>query len=1114
MRFTNRLTCLATVRRTPPEFYMTDRPLALIDKVQAAILLVAFCLQGVRVFARRSLSRQVVRCAVGVLLATIVLMSQAQACTVTIDGVTASPANVSVNGLVVIGVSLSYQGCQSTAITVRDNNPTPTLAYNAVCSASNGDWSCANVTTAAGVTSTTFTPGNNGNRSTSFNLSYQANSAGSFAFNYTNNISGSSSGVTVTVPSQLLAEWRMDESTTYAGVAGEVKNSVGGGANGTATDGAANTPGKLCRAVSFDGTNDFLTVAGLSSQLSGTASLSFWINTTQVGSDTAWSAPGVTGVELNGGTNDIFWGFINATGRIAVQKGDTLGAQSTSAINNGTWRHIALTRNQATGETQIFVDGVLNNTRNSEPGIVTTAFTSVGRMLNTPAFLRGALDEVKIFSAVLSNSQVSSIFANESAGKNWDGSPRVCPIYGPRHLEIVHPTGTGLTCAASTLTVRACADALVPCTPFTGGVAGTLTATGTPVVSWDGTTGGAIGAGFVIPAGSSSVTKNVQVSTVGSVVFGITTPTTPAASNATTCSFGSPQCTFTASAAGFLFSSTPMGTTSTLPAQVSGLATGTLYLRAVQAATTNAAVCTPAIISQSNVAVDMSYACNNPTTCQAGSLATINTTAISTSPTSVNLNFDANASAPITVRYDDVGQITVSARKSITPPNGTAVVLNGSTNAFVVAPHRFGVSGVTAAPIRAGRDFAAAVTAFNALPTPTPTRNFGKETAPEGVTLGFTRCQPTGAGTSAGSFNGSLGGFNAGVANASNLNWSEVGNGDLVATLSSGSYLGSGLTASGTTGASGVACGSGGAGAGSVGRFIPNHFETAVALAAGVPMPCPTGLTCPASNNGVVNGFVYSGQPFSVVVTAKNALTPPITTVNYQYSATPANSFAKDVALVAISAAGGAILPATTPGGLLSAGTAAATGFLLGTNAGAPARPSFTLASAALPTPPANVPPANVFLRAVDADAVTSLQPVAANSVEGGVLVASGRIRMPNAYGSELLALPMTATVQYFNNASWVTSTTDSVTAFDTRLVSAGGNLVTAVRAGLAGGVTVRSPGLAPVASGVRVFNFNAPNLSGHVDASLNAPTYLPNAGARATFGIFKSPLIYRRENY
>jgi hypothetical protein len=32
--------------------------------------------------------------------------------------------------------------------------------------------------------------------------------------------------------------------------------------------------------------------------------------------------------------------------------------------------------------------------------------------------------------------------------------------------------------------------------------------------------------------------------------------------------------------------------------------------------------------------------------------------------------------------------------------------------------------------------------------------------------------------------------------------------------------------------------------------------------------------------------------------------------------------------------------------------------------------------------------------------------------------------------------------------------------------------------------------------------------------AAGNMPWFGPNVGARATFGIYKSPLIYRRENY
>jgi MSHA biogenesis protein MshQ len=111
--------------------------------------------------------------------------------------------------------------------------------------------------------------------------------------------------------------------------------------------------------------------------------------------------------------------------------------------------------------------------------------------------------------------------------------------------------------------------------------------------------------------------------------------------------------------------------------------------------------------------------------------------------------------------------------------------------------------------------------------------------------------------------------------------------------------------------------------------------------------------------------------------------------------------------------------------------------------------------------------------------------------------------------------------VQYYNGTIWVTHTIDNFTAFNTRLTTAGGNLIATVKSGLASGITVTSPGTSAVASGVRTITLAAPGVGGSVELSLNAPSYLldppsfvSNTPARATFGIYKSPLIYRRENY
>lgn len=911
-----------------------------------------------------------------------------------------------------------------------------------------------------------------------------------------------------------LAEYSMDESF-WNGTANEVMDSSGNGNNAQSFN-SANTVGTTPAIAANPGTcnygvfdNGTITQGYVQTPLPDLTTdftVTAWIRTTN---NTVQGQRILIDDQNNSGGYGISLGD-GGTGIIRFySRGITpIILDSAYAIASNAWYFVAAVADTTNKKRTIYVfdatGALLNSTTEAawtsgawgvDPGPV-----SIGAETNasgeSPAtyHFRGNLDEVRVYQKVLSQSALAAIATQT----------HTCPINVPHHLVVQSP-GSGLTCAASTLTVVACQDLV--CTPYTGGVSGTLAASGPPpTVNWDGTTGGATGAGFVIPAGSASVTKNVQVATAGTVTFGISSAT-PAPANGTICNFGNnapanDNCVFTANTAGFLFSdtSTP-GTSYTIPAQVSGIATPSLYLRAVQAATANPAVCTPAIIGKT-VAVNMGYTCNNPATCQAGSLATItNTTtgtatAIAPAGTSVSLDFDANGSAPITARYDDVGQITFNANATVTPFSGaTAVALNGSSNAIIVAPHHFGFSGITAGPIKAGNNFAATVTAYNGLATPTATTNFGNETSPQGATLTFTKCQPTGTNSSNGAFSGSAT-FTNGVAIATNLNWGEVGNGDLVATNSN--YLASGLNATGNTGTGGTAC-NGALGAGNVGRFIPDHFDTVVTG----PMTCPSGLTCPAG------GMAYSGQAFTTNVYARNATGG--TTQNYDGTANTAPNFAQSVTLYAWDGLGSTTTqnpPAATPGSIGS-NTIAVTSFARGTTVspGIPGAPIYTFG-----TTPTN--PTDIYLRAVDADGVTSLRVPANTSVEGGLKVVNGRIKVSNAYGSELLPLTLIATAQYYSATGWANSITDVVTnltlAANYNLLDKNGNTT---------GTTAASKSPASgLSAGKLTITLAKPSggASGTATIAPTAPGYLPVIPGTATFGVYKgnNSYIYRRESY
>ncbi|ODS23192.1 hypothetical protein AB835_10140 [Candidatus Endobugula sertula] len=126
-----------------------------------------------------------------------------------------------------------------------------------------------------------------------------------------------------------VAEWHFDESV-WSGVAGEVQDSIGSlhglSINGATTIGS----GKICRAGFFDGIDDYLNVSGIDNYLNTTASLSFWLKTSQSGNN----MPGITGIEEHNGDDDILWGWLDANGQMGVVKGGGSSAQSYTQIND------------------------------------------------------------------------------------------------------------------------------------------------------------------------------------------------------------------------------------------------------------------------------------------------------------------------------------------------------------------------------------------------------------------------------------------------------------------------------------------------------------------------------------------------------------------------------------------------------------------------------------------------------------------------------------------------------------------------------------------------------------------------------------------------------------
>jgi MSHA biogenesis protein MshQ len=539
------------------------------------------------------------------------------------------------------------------------------------------------------------------------------------------------------------------------------------------------------------------------------------------------------------------------------------------------------------------------------------------------------------------------------------------------HLALQHSTGTSLTCSPATVTIVACANASCSAL-YTGGLTGTLAVTG-------GTTNFPAGSTFTIPYGSSTTTLDFQVVTAGTVTLGATATST-AAKSATTCNFGSPSCTFAASDSGFLVS---------VPHHVAGTVQTATIAAVQKSATSNK--CTPAFAGALK-SVRLTCGYSNPASgikpvvvgLQALNATSSALAACDGTGQAVSLLFNASGVATTTLSYADAGQVTVNAAYS--GSGSTAGLSMTGSGSFIAAPASFAFSAITGGPIKAGRSFSATVSARNALGAVTP--NFGAETPKEGVRLSWTKVLPIGTGASSGTFAGSgvsstATGFSGGALTLSDLSWTEVGTGDLTAVLGSGSYLGSGFSATGTTGLLGA-----------VGAFVPDHFDVAVTQGCGA--------------------FTYSGQPFLLGVSARNALGGIIS--NYNGTAITSPLLAQVVSLSAATNSGlGSFTTGTVPVASFVSGVAAA---VSGT---------FTFTDKL-------TPPTSVLVRATDATGVSS-----ATGTEGSVALRSGRLRFTNAFGSEKSGLSMQVQLQHWSaSKTWVLNSLDSCTVLPAAAVVLG----------------------------------------------------------------------------
>lgn len=872
------------------------------------------------------------------------------------------------------------------------------------------------------------------------------------------NVQNNTAVDTYVIPSARYASYALDEAAW-----GQVKDSSGNSRHGTALGTASPTgnpppapygaalsgsPGTCGAALIPDSTGAQGVATGIDmNNIGATGSIAFWYAAAQ-----PWANG--TARLLFDASNDLSTGdrhfFLAKTGSGALvfSLQDSAGTTATlSTASYGfaanTWHHIAVSWHLASGTLKIYVDGTLaasNSTAlNGALGDASQIYIGSRRtsgITGTPAAYNsnsahGLIDEWNLYTIELGALEVADLTTRRHACTS-----------GIDHYELEVPT-TGVSCLSHTVRVVACADASSPCTNKATTLAGQtalLSATAgnlaNTTVTFDAT--GVASTSYSPGAAADGSTVSISLSNEQALA----SEPRKCCPNGASCAAGD-SCGFVVAHAGFKFD---------VPDHLAETNTR-LNLQAVRKSN-NSLACTPAFANTTKV-VRLRCSYTNPGT---GTLPVrIGGTALNAAGDAnaacdangrdLSLSFDASGVAATTALYADAGLLTLTATH--TGSGADAGLTMTGTDTFRVAPFDFAVSGISASLVGAGNNTSATVTARNYVGATTP--NFGRESTPESVSLGFVRAAPTGAGAVSGSFSGSVGSFSGGVATASNISYSEVGRIDIVATLASSGYQGSAYRPAGSSHGAMVWCanenGTCTLPAGTVNTVwyaAYTHGTAYVLTGRSGSVPCNnttfgdpwvgSGKGCwyvstsgvHSSNTGalglrphrfdlsataacVTGAFTYAGQPYSLTVTARNAA--GATTVNYDGTALTSPPQAQAVTLSDANSLGL---------GTLSGHSVAASAFAAGV---ATASPTYTFTSK-------QTVPQSLVLRATDGQGTSS-----AGGTEPPMALRSGRLRLSNAFGRANTALQVPVVAEHWQNGVWQVNAADSCTTLPTTAV-------------------------------------------------------------------------------
>lgn len=709
------------------------------------------------------------------------------------------------------------------------------------------------------------------------------------------------------------------------------------------------------------------------------------------------------------------------------------------------------------------------------------------------------------------------------------------------HLEIRHP-GTGNLCPTD-ITVLACTSNVIPCPAAnivnSGTLTGSVTTTPTsPAISQSP-------ASFTLGSSASTATVTLQGTAPGGTYTLKTTGLSKTPASGTLCwntTTLANSCTFVVNNSpcvkgfecmetGVAYSNLTSSPTARNPLYTKLAASGFKFdVVALQ----DAGVVASSYAAAANVTVELFDDSASPAPA---------CSAYATPVASQAITFVAADAGRKTLASNfTVGSAYRKLRCRVRDNNLSPVVYGCSSDDFAVRPQSFSLSqsGLASAPFVAGSNFlltaSSGVAGYNGTPAILPSRlkaadsAAGAQFALGSGMLTLTDAANTAVTDAANNVFAAASGSPA--ASVLGLRYQDVG----YLNFTAGAVMDNGYTAIDQTADCIVGSGSNTATGGKfgcevwnsvlsdIGRFRPDHFRLTSSLSA----------ACNAGTSGTsADDFTYmSDAHLAINATVKAESSQNLTATRYGNSCPSAGSCKLSIAAqnnatqIDISR----LQPlAGLPAGTSLFGTGAtssyqSTSWVNGVYAISGTGFQYTRGS----TPDGAYDQFNLNFSVADPDSIG----FSGSSVSANTKIRYGRLKMQNAYGSELLSLPVALEAQYWNGSSYSRNQQDSCTVVAASSIA----MVFDAHKNLSACETQLSL-ISTLSNGKTTINLSKPGAgnNGSVDLSINLnaasgstcnsatassansaalPWFGVNPTSRATFGIYKTPVIYMRENF